>query len=85
VQVGGAAQGASTIPRRRRLNALLAIAAVVVIAAVALLAWSVPLATGGVEDANPKAGASSAVIHDDAGNMNRNFYPLPRGKVAGSD
>jgi len=38
VQVGGAAQGASTIPRRRRLNALLAIAAVVVIAAVALLA-----------------------------------------------
>jgi len=73
MQVDGAVQGASTIPRRRRLNVLLAIAAVVVIAAmVALLVWAAPLATSGVgaEDANPnKAGAVSAVIHDDAGNM----------------
>ncbi|MGI8912059.1 MAG: hypothetical protein ACR2JR_16145 [Rubrobacteraceae bacterium] len=73
MQVGGAVQeGVSTIPRRRRLNALLAIAAVVVIVAmVALLAWVVPPATSGVgaEDANPNAGAGSAIIHDDAGNV----------------
>ena len=72
MQVDGAVQGASTIPRRRRLNVLLAIAAVVVIAAmVALLVWVVPLATSvvGAEDAVPRAGASTAVLHDDAGNM----------------
>lgn len=72
MQVDGAVQGASTIPRRRRLNVLLAIAAVVVIATVvALVVWAAPLATSGVgtEDANPKAGAVSAVIHDDAGNL----------------
>jgi ferric-dicitrate binding protein FerR (iron transport regulator) len=72
VPAGGAAQGASTIHPRRRLNALLAIAAIVVITAmVALLAWVVPLATSevGAGDAIPKAGAGSAVIHDDAGNM----------------
>ena len=83
MQVSGPVQGASTIPRRRRLNALLAIAAIVVIAAmVALMVWVVPLATSGVgtEDAIPKAGAGSAVIHDDAGNMPTDaqraaFYP----------
>jgi len=45
---------------------------VVIAAMVALLVWAAPLATSGVgaEDANPnKAGAVSAVIHDDAGNM----------------
>jgi hypothetical protein len=83
----GAAQGVGTIPRRRRLNALLAIAAIaaiVVIAAtmVALLVWVVPLGRSGVgaEDVIPKAGA--AIVHDDAGNMNRYSYPLPPGKVA---
>ena len=83
MQVSGPVQGASTIPRRRRLNALLAIAAIVVIAAmVALMVWVVPLATSGVgtEDAISKAGAGSAVIHDDAGNMPTDaqraaFYP----------
>ena len=92
MQVDGALQGGSTRPRRSRLNVLLAILAVVVIAAmVALLIWAAPLAERGVgaEDANPKAGAGSAVLHDDAGNLPTDaewaagprglFYP---GKVA---
>jgi hypothetical protein len=66
----------STIPRRRRLNALLAIVTIVLIAAmVALLVWEGALARSGIgaEDANPRdAGAGSAAIHDDAGNVNRN-------------
>ncbi len=86
MHVNGALQGVSTIPRRRRLNALLAIAAIVVIAAVvALMVRVVSLATSGVgaEDAIPNAaGAGSAVIHDDPGNVNRYSYPLPHGKVA---
>ena len=74
MQVDGAVQGVSTIPRRKRLNVVLAIVAVVVIGAlVALLVWVAPLARSGVgaQDANPHAGAGavSAVIHDDAGNM----------------
>ena len=72
MQVDGAAHGVGTITRRRRLNVLLAIVAVVVIAAmVALMVWAAPLATSGVgtQDANPNAGAGSAVIHDDAGNL----------------
>ena len=78
MQVDGAEQGVSTIPRRRRLNVLLAIVAIVVIAAmVALLVQAAPLVTNGVgaEDANPNAGAGSAVIHDDAWNMPRNADP----------
>ena len=72
MQVDGAVQGVSTIPRRRRLNVVLAIVAVVVIGLmVALLVWVAPLARSGVgaQDANANAGAVSAVIHDDAGNM----------------
>jgi len=72
VQVGDAVQGVNTMPGRTRLRALLAIVAVVVIAAVvALMLWVAPLARSGVgaEDANPKAGIGSAVIHDDAGNV----------------
>ena len=49
---------------------LLATAAVVVIATVALLVmWAAPFARSGAgaQDANPSAGARSAVIHDDAG------------------
>ena len=76
MQISGPVQGVSTIPRRRRLNALLAIVTIVLIAAmVALLVWAGALARSGVgaEDANPKAaGAGSAVIHDDAGTVNRN-------------
>jgi hypothetical protein len=75
MHVDGAAQGGSTIPRRKRLNVLLALVALVVITAmVALLIWSAPLARSGVgaEDANPNAGAGSAIIHDDAGHVNRN-------------
>ena len=70
MQVGGALQGGSTSPRRRRLNVLLAILAIVVIAAmITLLVWAGALARSGVgaEDAN--AGAGSAVIHDDPGNV----------------
>ena len=72
-QVGGTVQGARTIPRRKRLNVVVAIVAVVVIAVmVALLVWAAPLATSGVgaQDANLN-NAGSAVIHDDAGNVNR--------------
>ena len=72
MQVDGAVQGVSTIPRRSRLKVVLAILAVLVIAAVvALMVWVVPLATSGVgaEDAIPKAGAGSAVLHDDTGNL----------------
>jgi hypothetical protein len=67
MQVSGPVQGVSTIPRRRRLNVLLAIAAIVV-----LMVWAGALARSGVEaeDANPNAEAGSAVIHD-AGNVNR--------------
>lgn len=85
MQAGGAARGVGTIPGRRRLEVVLAIAAIVVIAAmVALLAWVVPLATSvvGAEDAVPRAGASTAVLHDDAGNVNRYSYPLPPEKAA---
>ena len=76
MQVGGTVQGASNIPRRgRRLQALLAVATILVIAAaMALLVWVYPPATSsgdGAHDANPNAGAaaSTAVIHDDAGNL----------------
>jgi hypothetical protein len=72
MQVGSAVHGVSTVPRRSRLNVLVAILAIVVIAAVvALLVWVVPLATSGVgaEVANPNAGAVPAVLHDDAGDM----------------
>ncbi len=80
MQVDGAIRGASTIPRRRRLNMLLAIAAIVVIAGVvALMVWVVPFAKSGVgtEDAIPKAGAGPVVIPDEG-----LYYPLPHGKVA---
>jgi hypothetical protein len=58
MQLGGALQGGITIPRRRRLDVL-----------VALLVWAGAVARSGVgaEDAN--AGAGSAVIHDDSGNV----------------
>lgn len=73
MQAHGAAQGAGTIPRHsRRLEVLLAIVAIVVIVAVtALLMRGAPPATSGVgaEAVNLKAGAGSAIIHDDAGNM----------------
>ena len=72
MQADGAVPRVGTIPRRSRLNVVLAIVVVVMIAAtVALMVWVAPLATsvGGAQDANPNAGADSAVIHDDAGNM----------------
>jgi hypothetical protein len=73
MQAGSAARGGvDTIPGRKRLNVLLAIATIVVIAAaVALMVWVAPLARSGVgvEDDIPTAGAGLAVIHDDAGNM----------------
>lgn len=74
MQVTGVEQGVSTIPRRSRLAVLLAIAAMMAIAAaVTLLALTIPPAPIGVEteQANPSAGAGSAIIHDDAGNANR--------------
>jgi hypothetical protein len=49
------------------------LAIVVIAAMVALVVWAGALATSGVgaEDANAGAGAGSAVIHDDAGHVNR--------------
>ncbi len=75
MQAQGAARGGvGTIPRRggrRRLEALLAVAAVLVIVAVMALMTRgvVAPATGGAQDANLKAGAGTPVVHDDAGNM----------------
>ena len=74
MQVGGAVQGAGTIHPRRRLEVLLAIAAIVVIAAVvALVVWVVPLAASGVraEDAIPKADTPWVTLYDDEGNAHR--------------
>ena len=80
MQVDGAAHGVGTIPRRRRLNVVLATVAVVVIAAmVALLVWAgAPARSGvGAEGANPKAGAGTAVIHDDPWNLPPNAGSAP--------
>ncbi len=84
MQADGAPPRAGTRPKRGRLSVLLATAAVVVIATVALVVmWAAPLARSGAgaQDANPSAGAGSAVIHDDAGNVNDYSYPLPPGKA----
>jgi hypothetical protein len=84
MQTDGAARRAGTRPKRGRLSVLLATAAVVVIATVALLVmWAAPLARSGAgaQDADPSAGAGSAVIHDDAGHVNDYSYPLPPGKA----
>ena len=80
MQVDGAAHGVGTIPRRRRLNALLTIVAVVVIAAmVALMVWAGAFARSGVgeQEANPKVGAGTAVIHDDPWNLPSNAGSAP--------
>lgn len=89
MQQYGAGQGASTMPRRGRLRLLLsAIVLFVVIATLAaLVVWVAPLAKGGAgaEDADLRSGAGSAVIHDDAGNVNHYASPLPHGKAATSN
>ena len=80
MQVDGAAHGVGTIPRRRRLNALLTIVAVVVIAAmVALMVWAGAFARSGVgeQEANLKVGAGTAVIHDDPWNLPPNAGSAP--------
>ncbi len=73
MQVGGTVQGASNIPRRgRRLQVLLAVATILVIAAaMSLLVWAFPPASSGdgAKDANPNAGTAAAVVYDAAGNM----------------
>ena len=80
MQANGALQGGSTIPRRGRLQVLLAILAIVVIAAlVGLLVWTALLASsgGGAQDAKPKAGAGSVIIHDDPWNLPHNAGSAP--------
>jgi hypothetical protein len=72
------------LPGRGQTEALLALAAILVVAAmVAVAVWVVPIATSGVgaEDVAPKAATGSAVVHDDAGNVGSLSYPLPHGKV----
>jgi hypothetical protein len=81
MQVGGAVQGVGTIHprRRRRLNALVAIAAIVVIAALTALmtrGMVVPMDTGGVGAQDAKAGVvGSAIVHDDAGSVHSGLAP----------
>ena len=79
MQVNGALRGgASTIPRRGRLQVPLAILAILVI--VALVVWAAPFASNefGTEEANPNsAGAGSAVIHDDPWNLPPNAGSAP--------
>lgn len=65
MQADGAVRGDTTMPRPRRLRALLAI--VVIAALVALLVWAVPFATSGV--GAEAAGTGSAIVHDDAGSV----------------
>jgi hypothetical protein len=61
-------QGANTIPRRSRPNALLAGVAVLAIAAlVAMMVWVGPFGFGGVETKGAVPAAGTAVVHDDAG------------------
>ena len=75
MQAHGAARGGvGTIPRRggrRPLEVLLAVAAILVMVALMALMTRglVTLATGGAQDANLKADAGAAVVHDDAGSM----------------
>jgi hypothetical protein len=67
--------GAAAMPRRgRHLEALLVVAAILVIVAVMALMTRGVVAPGtggvGAQDANLKAaGAGSAIVHNDAGNM----------------
>jgi hypothetical protein len=66
--------GAAAMPRRGgHLEALLVVAAILMIVAVVALMTrgAVAPGTGGVgaQDANLEAGAGSAIVHDDAGNM----------------
>lgn len=83
MQVDGALRGGDTIPRRSRLNVLLAVLAIMLIAAmVALVVWAAPFVSNeiGTEEANPNsAGAgSSALIHDDPWNLpSSNMGPAP--------
>jgi hypothetical protein len=78
VQTGGALQGAHTIPPRGRLSAMLAVVAVLAIATfMAVVVWAGPIGFGGTDtrEAAPAAGAGTAVVHDDAGSVNRELAP----------
>jgi hypothetical protein len=83
MQAQGATRGGvGTIPRRggrgRLLEALLAVAAILVIVAVMALMTRgvVAPATGVVGAQDAKAGVGSTIVHDDAGNV-----PLGTGSV----
>ena len=78
MHTGGAIQGANTISPQGRLNGLLALVAVLAIVAfTALVMWAGPLSSGGVETREmvPAAGAGTAIVHDDAGHVNRGLAP----------
>jgi hypothetical protein len=76
VQTGGALQGANTIPRRTRPNALLVGVAVLAIAAiVALMVWVEPFSFGGGETRDAVPAVGTAIVHDDPGNVNTGLAP----------
>ena len=71
MHAGSLVQGTGTLHPRRRLNALLALAGMVVIAAmVALMVWIESLATieVGAEGAIPKAETPWVTLYDEEGN-----------------
>jgi hypothetical protein len=71
MQVGGPVEGAGTIHPHGQPNALLALAAIVMIAAVVvLMVWAVPLVTSGAgaADTIPKPEASWVTLYDAEGN-----------------
>jgi len=66
----------NTIPRRRWANALRTLAIVALVAgAMVLLVWFIPLTTGGTDAENAAPAAGSAIVHDDAGSVNRGLAP----------
>ena len=76
---GAARGGAGTIPQRggRYLEALLTVAAILVIVALMALMTRGVVApgTGGVGAQDAKAGVGSAIVHDDAGTVHSGLAP----------
>jgi hypothetical protein len=62
----------NTIPHSRWLDALRTLAFVALVAgAMVLLVWAVPPTTGDANTQNAGPAAGTAVVHDDAGSVDR--------------